>query len=221
VSSFTYLGSIISSGKVSATEDILVRIAKASATFGRLKAHLFRRDDVTRRVKLKIYNAVVLSILLYGSESWSLTRSDIGKLETFQMYCLRNILGVSRIQRMPNTQIRMLCENQPTVESIIRRNRLRWLGHIARMPRDRQCHSVWRNPRPNSWRCVRNAAKRTWDSLVTDDLKFLKNAYGSVNWSNNMTNIIADLAQDRTQWRLLVRGQASAGGSMVNRALRP
>jgi hypothetical protein len=207
VSTFTYLGSVISSEKVSAAEDITVRIAKASATFGRLKVHLFRRQDIAPNVKMKIYNAAILSILLYGSESWSLTQSEIRQLETFQMYCLRTILGVSIRERIPNAHIRQQCQNQPSVESLIRKNRLRWLGHVARMPPDRLCHSVWRNPKPRAWRCVRNAAKKTWDSLIAADLKFLKDAYGSANWSNNYIDIIADLAQDRTQWRQLCGGR--------------
>ena len=50
----------------------------------------------------------------------------------------------------------------------------------------------------------------TWDSIISKDLSFLKNAYGSVHWSRNSTTIISDLAADRVQWRRLIRGQATA-----------
>jgi hypothetical protein len=145
---FTYLGSTLSSEKVSASDDIASRIAKASAAFGRLKSRVFTRRDLTIHLKMKVYNASVLSVLLYASETWALTKSDVQKLEVFQMSALRRIAGISLAQRLTNVAVRDTCGGQPTVESSIRKRRLRWLGHVARMPAGRLCNSVWRTPKP-------------------------------------------------------------------------
>jgi hypothetical protein len=208
--SFTYLGSVLSSTRISAADEINVRLGKASAAFSRLKRHVFDRRDITIDLKMKIFNSSVLSVLLYASETWTITVTEIRRLETFQMYALRTILGVSRRQHLTNVLIREQCCNQASIESSIRKRRLRWLGHIARMPEERHCGSVWRNPKPSTWRCGRNAPKCTWDSIISKDLNFLKLVYGSANWDRNRIGIIKDLASDRSQWRRLVRGQATA-----------
>ena len=38
---------------------------------------------------------MVMSVLLYGAETWPVTQHDIRRLKTFQMRCLRDILGLT------------------------------------------------------------------------------------------------------------------------------
>ena len=61
---FTYCGSTISSNGC-IDDDIQRRMAKASASFDRLRQRLWNNDHVSMRVKCKIYRVNVLSILLY------------------------------------------------------------------------------------------------------------------------------------------------------------
>lgn len=205
---FQYLGSTVCAQQVSSSMDISSRISKASQTFNRLRKWVFGRRDLSTPLKMKVYNAAVNSILLYSAETWAFTEADLQTLEVFQMSSLRYILGISMFQRVPNTEIRNRC-SQPSVEQLIRKRRLRWAGHVARMPEGRICGSVWRHPRPEGWRCVPNAAKTTWDFLLAKDLAPYKRAYGTINWNNNYVNIISDLAADRNQWRRIVWGQAT------------
>ena len=67
---FTYLGSTISSNGC-IDDEIQSRMAKASASFGRLRQRLWNNHPVSMRVKGKIYRAIVLSTLLYGAEAWT------------------------------------------------------------------------------------------------------------------------------------------------------
>ena len=70
VPEFTYLGSTISSdGRIDA--EIQRRMAKASASFGRLRQRLWNNHHVSTQVKGKIYRAIVLSTLLYGAKAWT------------------------------------------------------------------------------------------------------------------------------------------------------
>ena len=158
---------------------------------------------------MKVLNASVLSVLLYSSETWTMTKAVLMTLETFQMYALRAILGVSRLQHLCNTDVREVCCRQPTIDNAIRLRRLRWLGHVARMLGGCLCGSIWHNPKPSSWCCTCNASKCTWDSTIQKDLGSLKSSYGSVTWHNNSTSIIQELLSDWVQWRRIVRGQAT------------
>ena len=63
---FTYLGSTISSNGC-IDDEIQRRMAKASASFGRLRQTLCNYHDVSMRVKGKVHRAIVLSTLLYGA----------------------------------------------------------------------------------------------------------------------------------------------------------
>ena len=44
-----------------------------------------------------VYQAVVLGVLLYATETWPVEQKDIKRLEGFQYHCLRKILGISRV----------------------------------------------------------------------------------------------------------------------------
>ena len=76
---FTYLGSTISSDGC-IDDEIQRRMAKASASFGRLRQRLWNNHHVSMRVKGKIYRAIVLSTLLYGAEAWTVYRRQVKKL---------------------------------------------------------------------------------------------------------------------------------------------
>ena len=71
VSRFTYLGSTVTTDARLDVE-LQTRMAKASASFGRLNVRLWRNKDVSTKVKCQVYRAVILSTLLYGAESWTI-----------------------------------------------------------------------------------------------------------------------------------------------------
>ena len=65
---FTYHGSTITSNRCT-DDEIQRRLAKASASFGRLRQRLWNNHHVSMRVIGKIYRAIVLSTLLYGART--------------------------------------------------------------------------------------------------------------------------------------------------------
>ena len=73
VPEFIYLGSTISSNGC-IDDEIQRRMAKANASFGRLRQRLWNNNHVSMRVKGNIYRAIVLSTLLYGAEAWTVCR---------------------------------------------------------------------------------------------------------------------------------------------------
>ncbi|GAB4813537.1 hypothetical protein N2152v2_000583 [Parachlorella kessleri] len=85
------------------------------------------------RAKLRIFEGTVMPTLLYGAHSWALTAQQEQRLHTFHMRCLRRILGLSLLDRIPNSVILACCGQQPIKEQL-RLQRLLWLGHLVRMP---------------------------------------------------------------------------------------
>ncbi len=76
-----------------------------------------------------------MSVLLYSGETRAVVKQHISPLAVFQMNCLRRICGIS-LHHVPNVDILNRC-NTLSVESQLQGKRLRWLGHVFRMPNDR------------------------------------------------------------------------------------
>ena len=92
VSEFQYLGSIVSScGRMEV--DMSRRIAQASKAFGALRRSVFMDKDLRVTTKCKVYQACVLSVLLYGSECWTPLKKQLKKLDSFHNRCIRTHHG--------------------------------------------------------------------------------------------------------------------------------
>ena len=125
VSDFEYLGSIITSD-CNMDKEIDSRISKTSRCFGSLCRILWyqRRIKTTTKLRMLKVKAIVLSILLYGSASWT----PLSK----QGFVMRCLLGISELEKRRHTELREL-EGVERMDTLLRYKRLRWLGHVARM----------------------------------------------------------------------------------------
>jgi len=87
---------------------------------------------------MAVYNACIISTLLYGSEMWARYSKQEGKLNSFHMRCLRRILSIQWSDKVPNAQVleRAGLSIMFTL-LMIRQRRLRWLGRVRRMENGR------------------------------------------------------------------------------------
>lgn len=99
VKSFIFLGSV----EPSLGDDVLRRIALASIAFGRLRKTVWCMRDVFVKLKVRLYNCLILPIAKYPLET--LRVEDSGRLEVCEVPCLRALLGVAIINRMRNSHI--------------------------------------------------------------------------------------------------------------------
>ena len=131
VESFTYLGSTISSS-LSLDAEISTRIGKAAAVMAKLNKRVWSNSQLTENTKLRVYQACVLSTLLYGSESWTTYASQEKRLNSFHLRCLRRLLHIKWQDRVTNTEV-LQRAGIPSLFSLLTKRRLRWLGHVSRM----------------------------------------------------------------------------------------
>ena len=119
--------------------------------------------------KMRMFKAVVLPTLLYGSETWVPSAALLKRLQAFIMWCLRVILGVSRWDQKRNTELRLEAGIE-RVEVMVMRRRLCWLGHLERMADTRlpRCLLVCR---PQAGKHSAGRQKRCWNNVVLGDLK--------------------------------------------------
>lgn len=192
VSQFTYLGSVVSSTNRVSLE-VSQRIVKANRCYFGLRRHL-RSSDLTRQTKCLLYKTLIRPVLTYGSETWTLTSSEEKEVAVFERKILRRIFGAVREgdhwRRRYNREVYELF-GEPDITRIIKLGRLRWAGHVARMPDGEVPRKLLEEvlDRPRS----RGRPRLRWEDAVVKDARTLLNTR---NWRA--------AAQDRANWRKLL-----------------
>ena len=133
VDSFTYLGAIVNKTG-GAEQDITARVGKARSSFNKL-TKVWKSSQYSRRTKTRIFNSNVLTVLLYGSETWRMTKRDEKKLDSFQHICLRKILKIHWPMKVTNEEVRKRAGSE-RLSTQIRTRRWTWIGHVLRMKPD-------------------------------------------------------------------------------------
>ena len=195
VDNFKYLGSFVTNKPTGRrkgsflAKELESRMKKASDAFYRLAAPLYRRKDIPLRYKVRMYKTTALPVLLYGSETWSPNRDELRRLESWQHRCIRYMMGIryETHGHVSNSSLRQKCR-LPKIADMLRRNRLRWFGHAARMSSDRlprkmlTAHLGTNRPsgRPH----------KSWRQTIAEDLNMI-GCYATY----------PEAVKDRTNWR--------------------
>lgn len=135
VTKIDYLGIEIS-GCGDWKEGVRKQANKASRISGCLRDIVWRNKDMRTESKVRIYKSCVRPVLTYAIETRGETAETKRMLRTTEMKTLRTIAGKTLRDRIPNTEIREMCE----VQDVVRWGRQRrrgWNQHINRMSGDR------------------------------------------------------------------------------------
>ena len=92
---FTYLGSNLDDHG-SLDEEVSICLRKAAQIYGCLHDAVFGNAALSLATKRHVYQATVLMVLFYGSETWTVKAGHLRRLSSFHNHCIRRILGVSR-----------------------------------------------------------------------------------------------------------------------------
>ena len=129
VDEFRYLGSIVSK-KGGTEEDIQARIGKARQVFAILRP-IWRSTSLTTGTKLSVFGSTVKAVLLYGAETWRLTKELKQKLQVFINKCLRSILRIWWPRRIRDDELWRQTGQRP-IEKEIKERAWRWIGYTLR-----------------------------------------------------------------------------------------
>ena len=191
VDKFPYLGSFISQN-ANIDHEITVRLAKATAAFGRLYDKVWDRKGIKLQTKLKVYKAVVIPTLLYGSETWTVYSHHANKLNHFHTVRLRKILNIKWQDKIPDTEV-LTKADLLSIHSLLIKSQLRWADHVVRMPDYRLPKQLLYGELQSGKRSQGGQKKRYKDSLKVS-LKACD--INCDSWEQK--------ALDRPQWRSLI-----------------
>jgi hypothetical protein len=152
---------------------------------------------LSKNLKIKIYRTIILPIVLYGCETWSLTLREERKLRVSEKMVLGRIFGPRRDEvtgewrRVHNKELNDLYSSSHIVQ-VIKSRRMRWAGHVARMGEERGVYRVL-VVKPEGRRPMGRPRCRWVDNIRMD---LLEVGCGYMDWIG--------LAQDRDRWWTLV-----------------
>ena len=147
----------------------------------------------SKHTKIRVYQSLVLSILLYNSETWTLRESDKRHLLVFEMSVLRRILGINRRDRWRNEAVRSQFELTRDVVQEIQQRRLNYFGHVCRM-KGHRIPNIVLHGRIHGVRPVGRPKRRWLDGIRDDCLDLGLTTYEAVNTT-----------QDRDHWRCMMK----------------
>jgi hypothetical protein len=102
---------------------------------------------LSKSLKITIYKTIILSVVLYECETWSLTLREEHRLEVFEKRVLRKVFGPKRDEvtrewrKLHNEELHDL-HSSPSIIRIMKARRMRWAGHVARMGEKRNVYRL-------------------------------------------------------------------------------
>jgi exonuclease III len=168
VDKFKYLGGIMSSDTKCEAE-IAKRVNMAKfAFFNKYKE--FFRSWVPLRIKMRIYNTCILTILLYGCVTWTLTKPLLCKLETTHMNMLRFILDKKRRVHIRNKMVLTKLETCRIQEKVAYL-RIKYAGRVSKMKEARLPWKLMNGKIPKEHTNSRRRNTKSWTLNLTEDME--------------------------------------------------
>ena len=192
VEEFVYLGSLLTADN-NVSREIRRRIICGSRAYYGLQKKL-RSKKIRHRTKCVMYKTLIRPVVLYGHETWTMLEEDLQALGVFERRVLRTIFGGVQEdgvwRRRMNHELAQLY-GEPSIQKVAKAGRVRWAGHVARMPDSNPAKMVFASDPAGTRR--RGAQRARWADQVQNDLASVGRIRG---WR--------DAASNRALWRQIV-----------------
>lgn len=152
--------------------------------------YIFKSKHISLQVKVRMFKVYVESIFLYNSELWTLTLNMKKKIDQFQRRLIRtHVLQVRYPRIIKNTEVYKITNIKSWCDTIEKR-RLRWYGHLIRLPVNspaRKAYEICKLPtkRPKGRHTL------TWMSMMKTQLQNI----------NLTINKAEETAMDKIKWK--------------------
>ena len=182
---FKYLGTYLAQD-LSDDTDVNERITAASKNFNALGKEIFRNRKISLHICCLLYVATTINILLWGCDTWALTRLQINRIEVFHCHCIRQMIGITMHHvkefEIRNNYILKKSNLKKSAETYIRIRQLHFLTRIAHMDPSHLPRQVINSQATVNGRCSKNVAstKHTYKMALEEAGLFEKGKCGGI-----------------------------------------
>ena len=130
VADFIFLGS-----KITADDDCSHEIKRRLLLGRKVMANLgsiLKSGDITLSTKVRLVNAIVFPVAMYGCESWTIKKSQCQRIDAFKLWCWRRLLRVPWTARRSNQSILKEIIPGYSLERLMLKLKLQYFGHLMR-----------------------------------------------------------------------------------------
>lgn len=111
-------------------KEVKIRIALAKEAFSKRKVLLTK--SFRKETKKKLVKTLVWTTLLYGSETWTLRKEEIRRLEAMEMWLWRRLEKIKWTDKVSNERVLERVGEQRQLMKLLRNRKKIWIGHVLR-----------------------------------------------------------------------------------------
>ena len=130
VSDFIFLGS-----KITADGDCSHEIKRRLFLGRKVMTNLdsiFKSRDITLLTKVRLVKAMVFPVVMYGCENWTVKKAQRRRIDAFELWCWRRLLGVPWTARRSNQSILKEINPGVSLEGLMLKLKFQYFGHFMR-----------------------------------------------------------------------------------------
>ena len=128
---------------------------------------MLKTRDITLLTKVRLVNAMVFPVVMYGCESWTIKKAEHQRIDAFELWCWRRHMRVSWTARRSNQSILKEISSEYSLEGLMVKLKLQYFGHLMRRT-DSLEKTLMLGKIEGRWR--RGQQRRRWLNRITDSM---------------------------------------------------
>ena len=93
---------------------------------------IFKSRDITLPTKVHLVKAMVLPVVMYGYESWTVKKAERQRIDAFKLWCWRSLLRVPWTAKRSNKPILKEISPGCSLVGLMLKLKLQYFGHLMR-----------------------------------------------------------------------------------------
>ena len=126
--SFIFLGS-----KITADGDCSYEVKRCLLLGRKAMTNLdsiLKSRDITLLTKIYLVKAMVVPVIMYGCESWTIQKAERERINAFELWCWRRLVRVLWTARKLNQSILKEINHEYSLEELVLKLKLQYFGHL-------------------------------------------------------------------------------------------